>query len=93
MIDSRDDSMVRFWQRNRPGDCEELIASNFVPFKSEMLSEWMIVIVPRNGYYATTKESFSISRDIPSLGKIEDGIELLKIMNRSYYYYQYTCTC
>lgn len=40
----------------------------------------MIVIVPRNGYYATTKESFSVSRDIPSLGKIEDGIELLKIM-------------
>lgn len=35
-------------------------------------------VVPRNGYYSTTKESFSISRDIPSLGRIEDGIVLIE---------------
>ena len=29
-----DDAVVKFWQRNRPGDREELVANNFATFRS-----------------------------------------------------------
>lgn len=32
---SSDDALVKFWQRNRPGDREELLGNNFATFRSE----------------------------------------------------------
>ena len=29
-----DDAVIKFWQRNRPGDREELVANNFATFRS-----------------------------------------------------------
>lgn len=29
-----DDALVKFWQRNRPGDREEVLGNNFANFRS-----------------------------------------------------------